>query len=176
MTDVLNNIANALNEFFGWFSELSWPQIWETLKNWLLGGGAVAVVGIAVKYGIPFFKGQSTAMSFANILAEISVLKSQNQTAITGQTALKDALKTMVEYAQAVSQVNITSKTLTSEQKSAFELLLPRLAIVDAELAERVATAISDGVVTASEAIDVAAAVPKLKEPFGTSLDDILVK
>ncbi|MCK9576877.1 MAG: hypothetical protein WC143_08645 [Eubacteriales bacterium] len=178
IADFIENIVNGLNEL--WQNIGTWN--WEAIKNWVLSGSALTLLGVFAKYVIPILKNSNKPIlktlgeygeKIVDLSSEIKALRLENKT-------LKDGTKAVIEYLEVSADVNLSSKVLTAEQKQGFTTALNALKIIDNEFAKetvaKVEEIIEDGVITADEVIELAETNQQVETVFGTKISDLMKK
>lgn len=178
MAEAIENIVKGLES--AWKNIGTWD--WETIKNWVLSGGALTALTLFAKFGIPFFKNSNKpilkelgtqAETIVNLVEEVKSLRLENKT-------IKDGIKSTVQYLEVTADVNLSSKVLSAEHKEKFTIALDTLkkfdSVIANEVVSKVENIIEDNVITADEAIDLAETNEKVKEVFGTKIADLIKK
>lgn len=178
--ETFSNFVEALRGVWETVIGWDWTTISTQVKNWLVGGGGVAIVIIATRYGIPFLKGKLTNKKFGEVLLELAITKSQITAMDLQSKTVKEGVIALTKYAEAAAEINLTSKLLSQEQKANFQVVLDKLHAADSVLAEVVAIEIEkiveDGEITQEEIIELAEKAPIVKEILGTNINDIVAR
>ena len=177
-TDFFSNIVEGLWELWLNIQNADWTTITTQAKNWILGGGMLALVIKAIPFlknsNKPILKGLGEigeALVTAN--AEIKKLKQENAT-------LKDGVKATLSYLETTANINLSSKVLSEDQKVALQTAIITLQSVGTELtnhvADEVEKAAADGVITQEEAINLAEHIPVIEKTLGTPIANLIPK
>lgn len=177
-TDFFENIVDGLWQFWVNIQNADWTTITTQLKNWIVGGGMLALVIKA----IPFLKNSNKPIlnglgeiseALVNAIAKIQELKSENAT-------LKDGLKAVVSYLETTANINLSSKVLSEEQKQMFQTAIIALLSVQNELATHIAVELEkvadDGIITKEEALTIAEHIPVIEKTLGTPIAGLIPK
>lgn len=167
ISDFWNNIAIALEQFTQNVGEWDWANISTQVKNWLLSGSGVAAIGLFLKFGVPYFKSNKQLALMGKLIERVASSELEQQT--VGNI--------LTDYISLQSDVNVTSKTLTPEQKQRFVDLSAQLKLMQSErlqdIGKDIEEMVEDNVITADEAIELAKNLPIVEEALGTKLSDI---
>lgn len=171
--EVLLKITNAIMEFVNSVPNWNWTDITTNLKNFLVGGGIVT----ALKFGIPFFKNSNKPLlvKLGLLTEKILTLSEEVKTIHDENGTLKTALNYVLDYVEVSANVNLSSRTLTVEQKAAFDnwVTTYRTNFGQNVAVEKVAEIVSDGVITKEEVVELGSNAPVVEKVLGTPLSQI---
>ena len=159
-------------EFINGIGSWNWTDITTWLKNFVVGGGLL----VALKYAVPFFKNSNKpVLNQLGALGEKIIQVEQTYQDLKAENAtLKTATFAMLGYIEASAQVNLTSKTLTPEQKASFLAWLETVKpLLHPELVAQAQEAVADSVVTAQEVTAIAERAPRVAEVLLKPLSQI---
>ena len=167
ISDFWNNIAMGLEQFFNNIGNVDWTETSMQFKNWILSGAGIATLGLFLKYGVPYFKANKQLKLIGKLIERVVSLEREQQT--VGNV--------LVEYVSLQSEVNVTSKTLTPEQKEKFTDLATTLQAMKNEryksIGVEIEEMVEDGEISASEAIELTKNIPVIEMALGTNINDI---
>jgi hypothetical protein len=172
INEMLLKLSQGIIEFINGIGTWDWTTIVEWAKNFVLSGSAI----VAIKYALPFFKNSNRPiLAQLAVLGEKIVAAEQTYQDLKAENAtLKQGLFAVLGYMETSAQVNLTSKTLTAEQKATFlswlEVVKP---LLHPEVVAEAQEAVADGVVTAEEVASIAEKVPRVAEVLLTPLNSI---
>lgn len=179
MYEFLNGISEALQYALQWISTQDYEKILTIIKDFsltALGGGGIWAV---FKWIIPLLRNSNKPVltELANAVALIDGLKTELDKLKQEEANIKQATLTMLAYLETSANVNLTSKTLSPEQKTEYQKwidLVKSLNITEAtQGATLVEQKIADGVLTAEEVIEVAQTIKKVDELVLTPITKI---
>jgi len=168
ISDFWNNIAGGLDQIGVFFNNIDWVATSTGIKNWILSGAGLGVLGLFLKFGVPYFKDKKQLTILGKLIERVAASELEQQT--VGNV--------LTDYISLQSEVNVTSKTLTQEQKEKFTLLATNLKEMQNErmqsIGEEIETMVEDNVITAEEGVELLKNVPIIEEALGTKLSDIV--
>lgn len=179
MYEFLNGISEALQYALQWVSTQDYEKILNIIKDFsltALGGGGIWAV---FKWIIPLLRNSNKPVlnELANAVALIDGLKTELDALKQREASIETATLSMLTYLETSANVNLTSKTLSPEQKAQYQKwidFVKTLNITEAtQTAIKVEEKIADGVLTAQEVIEVARDIKTVDELLLTPITKI---
>lgn len=167
ISDFWTNIALGLEQLWQNISGLDWVEISTKIKNWTLSGTGFAVVGLFLKFGVPYFKSNKQLALIGKLIERTASAEKEQQT--VGNI--------LIDYISLQSETNEMSKTLSKEQKDKFTDLANALKVMKDERMKSIGADIEemveDNVITAEEAVELTKNIPVIETALGTKISDI---
>lgn len=167
INDFWVNIAQGLEQILENIGGWNWGEISTQVKNWLLSGSGIAVVGLFLKFGVPYFKSNKQLALISKLIERVVSLETEQQT--VGNV--------LTEYISLQSEVNTTSRTLTADQKQKFTNLATALKTMQNEryknIGAEIEEMVEDNVITAEESVELLKNVPVIEQALGTNINNI---
>lgn len=178
-SDFFTKIAESLQGWLDNIPDWNWTGIWEWAKGIATTVGWGGVLAILIKFVIPFVKDSAKP-----ILTELAKQAEVIGTLELTIKALEEKDRTigavLTEWISLQATTNLTSKTLTDEQKAAFLDIAEKMKALNVEAftqaADKIETIVEDGVVTAEETVELLESTKLGQAVLGTSLDSIVPK
>jgi hypothetical protein len=180
--EVLNKISEAIMQFMTTIGEADWLAILEVVKNLAVGGGTGGLVYAVFRYVLPLLKNSNKpilaeiaaqGLIIVTLIDEIKQLKEENAT-------IKQVGIHTLHYLETSANVNLTSKTLSPEQKASYLQWIAfakTLNITEAtKVAEEIEQAIADDKLTVEEAITISQNIKAVNDLVLTPLSQIGVQ
>jgi len=172
INEILLKLSQGILEFINGIGGWDWLKITEWLKNFVVGGGMIAVI----RYGIPLLRNSNKpVLAQLAVLGEKFLAMQQAYQELKAENAtLKQGVFATLGYIETSAQVNLTSKTLTADQKANFLVWLESVkSLLHPDVVAEAQQAVADGVITAEEVASIAEKVPRVAEVLLTPLNSI---
>ena len=179
MSEMYENIINGLGLFFEQVGDWNWTAIWNWIKGLSVSGSMLGGLAILIKTIVPMLKNSNKILlnkigalgdTLATTLTKIDELHLENKT-------LREGVLGVVDYLETSANINISSRTLTQEQKEKFAIVATVLKQVKVPLVEsfvaKVEQAVADNVITKEEVLDIVDDIPRVEEVLGKKISDI---
>lgn len=174
LNEMLVKITSALMEFLNNIPNWNWDSIIANVKNFVVGGGMV----VAVKYAIPFFKNSNKPVltKLASVTETVLAYGEELKTLHTENATLKTALDMTIGYLETSAQINLSSRTLTTEQKALYDAWITRYKADFGTNAtvEKVEQIMADNTITREEVVELGNNVPVIERVLGTPIQDLM--
>lgn len=168
--DIFTKIVDGFN---GWLENIpnwNWDSIVEWLKLSVQTLGIGGIIALLVKVVKPFVEDKTVLNNVIDLANKLDQYKEENST-----------IKTILtDWVSLQANTNLTSKTLSAEQKQAFLDIAERMKAVGipnvTEKAEQIEEIVEDGKVTAEETIALAESTKVGQTILGAKVGDIISK
>jgi len=177
--ETLTNIAIAIQEWFNGIENWDWVTITTQAKNWLVGGGMATLVGLTVKYGLPFLKNSNKPL-LEQFAVQAEIITALQNKIVSMDESQKTVGNVLGEWIGLQADVNATSRTLTAEQKQTFVDVASKMRLVNntqiTAAANEIDKIVEDNVVTAEEMVDLVKQTNVGQKVLGTNINTIIPK
>lgn len=175
-SDVLTKIAQSISDFFANIPDWDWASIWLWIKGILVSFLSGTSIWALLRFAVPFFKDSGLKKV---LQAFIDFKDSFDKAKLAQDEKDRTFGAILTDWITLQATTNLTSRTLTEEQKQAFVALADRMVAYNASLqpqADKIKEIVEDNVVTADEALALAETTKIGQEILGTSIDSVVSK
>jgi len=182
MSEMYENIVNGLGLFFEQIGDWNWTNIWNWVKGLSVSGSMIGGLAVLIKTVVPMLRNSNKillnklgelGLQTSNLLTKVDELQLENKT-------LREGMIGVVGYLETSANVNLSSVSLTKEQKEQFAIVATTLKQVKIPLVDSFVTkieqAVEDGVMTKEEALDIADDIAQVEQALGTRISDIKLR
>ena len=181
-SDMLVNISQAIIDFVNQMGTWDWPTIVQVIKDTLVGSGFVGGVMVVIKYLLPFLRNSNKPIlqEIGAVLTQLVFLKEKIQQLERENATLRSATTQILGYIEIGAEVNLTSKSITSEQKARIKSWLDAYKISMGDSANaiiaQIENVIDDNQITVEEVMELGSNVQVIEKALGTPISQLIPK